>query len=567
MKHILSFLLIALMSIASAQACVKKAPAVASPLTVIVMDTTQALLADAQIQVGKAVYRTSWDGRVVLTPEQLKGITRMLVSCDGHEAQKITLSDALTPVLSVQLIPKKTSKPRRTILTGIRRRGGEETAVLYATSEAVAKRADYMVTGAAVSNAVPAEAGRITAGEVNDFAKWKLWPNYLQSTEKYQKTWGIVPRERYTIQVMNKAGYPVVNYPVQIKDDKGNTLFQTLTDNTGKAELWGKEGHETLIVDEPCEAPDGVDVVFIFDATGSMGDELRYLQAEMKDVIARAKEATGGLAIRTGAVVYRDHGDEYVTRLSRLTDDIAVTQAFIDKQYASGGGDYPEAVPEALMAALNSTGWSESARARVAFLILDAPCHEDSATLALLREQVLNAAALGVRLVPVVCSGIDDKTEFLLRAIALTTNGTSFFLTDDSGIGLPHHKPTTDTLVVEHLNDMMVRTIVEFSAMPSCEASSTNDQLQITNYQFIPNPFDPTDLESGDVTIPHGDGILYIVDISGKLISIVEGSFDDDPLSIINHQSSIIHHRLPIGVYFIKAYINGQWHTRKFLIQ
>ena len=230
MKHILSLLLIALMSIASAQACVKKAPAVASPLTVIVMDTTQALLADAQIQVGKAVYRTSWDGRVVLTPEQLKGITKMLVSCDGHEAQKITLSDALTPVLSVQLIPKKTSKPRRTTLTGIRRRGGEETAVLYATSEAVAKRADYMVTGAAVSNAVPAEAGRITAGEVNDFAKWKLWPNYLQATDKFQATWGIVPRERYTIQVMNKAGYPVVNYPVQIKDDKGNTrnLFKCL---------------------------------------------------------------------------------------------------------------------------------------------------------------------------------------------------------------------------------------------------------------------------------------------------------------------------------------------------
>jgi len=215
------------------------------------------------------------------------------------------------------------------------------------------------------------------------------------------------------------------------------------------------------------------------------------------------------------------------------------------------------------MAALNSTGWSESARARIAFLILDAPCHEDSATLALLHEQVLNAAALGVRLVPVVCSGIDDKAEFLLRAIALTTNGTSFFLTDDSGIGLPHHKPTTDTLIVEHLNDMMVRTIVEFSAMPSCESSMTNDKLQITN--FIPNPFDPTDLENGEVTIPHGDGILYIVDISGKLITIVEGSFEDFEIS--NLQSSILNIRLPIGVYFVKAFINGQWHTRKFLIQ
>ena len=156
--------------------------------------------------------------------------------------------------------------------------------------------------------------------------------------------------------------------------------------------------------------------------------------------------------------------------------------------------------------------------------------------------------------------------EFLLRAIALTTNGTSFFLTDDSGIGLPHHKPTTDSLVVEHLNDMMVRTIVEFSAMPSCEESSLLTLDSSLSADFIPNPFETSDLDSSIINHQYINH-LYIVDISGKLISIVEGSFDDDPLSIINHQSSIIHHRLPIGVYFIKAYINGQWHTRKFLIQ
>ena len=156
---------------------------------------------------------------------------------------------------------------------------------------------------------------------------------------------------------------------------------------------------------------------FRFDATGSMGDELRYLQAEMKDVIARAKDATGGLNIRTGAVVYRDHGDEYITRISRLTNDIKMTQAFIDKQEANGGGDYPEAVPEALMAALNSSGWDSGARARIAFLILDAPCHQDSATIALLHDQILNAAAQGIRVVPVVCSGLGESGELLLRSI------------------------------------------------------------------------------------------------------------------------------------------------------
>ena len=183
------------------------------------------------------------------------------------------------------------------------------------------------------------------------------------------------------------------------------------------------------MLSEPCAAPEVADVFFIFDATGSMGDELRYLQAEMQDVIRRSQSAVEGLQIRTGALVYRDHTDDYVTRISRLTDDISVTQKFISEQHAMGGGDYEEAIPEALMASFNAAGWSEEARARIAFLVLDAPCHQDSTTLRLLHEQVLNAAAQGIRLVPVVCSGLRESGELLMRSLALFTNGTLPLLT------------------------------------------------------------------------------------------------------------------------------------------
>ena len=330
------------------------------------------------------------------------------------------------------------------------------------------------------------------------------------------------------------------------------------------AKQWA-EGGNTFVLDEECpnsqmsnlksQISNDVDVLFVFDATGSMGDELRYLQAEMKDVIARATEATGGLKIRTGAVVYRDHNDEYLTRISRLTDDLKTTQEFIDKQEANGGGDYPEAVPEALMAAMNSSGWNDAARARIAFLILDAPCHQDSATIALLHEQILNAAALGVRIVPVVCSGLGESGELLLRSIALATNGTSFFLTDDSGIGHTHLKPTTDSLKVEHLNDMLVRTIVEFSAMPVCNDEMINGDAslngEMVDPQFLPNPFSEEDL-AADPSIPHGEGVHYLIDISGKLLAVIEGEVKTD--------------MLPIGVYFVKTYYNGRWYTEKILV-
>lgn len=235
-----------------------------------------------------------------------------------------------------------------------------------------------------------------------------------------------------------------------------------------------------------------------------MGDELRYLQAEMQDVIRRSQSAVDGLKIRTGALVYRDHTDEYVTRISRLTDDISATQKFISEQHAMGGGDYEEAIPEALMASFNAAGWSEEARARIAFLVLDAPCHQDSVTLRLLHEQVFNAAAQGIRLVPVVCSGLRESGELLMRSLALFTNGTSFFLTDDSGIGNSHLKPTTDSLRVEHLNDMLVRTIISFTSMPDCNVEQWSEEAieeQETD-RFIPDPFRVEDLDTVPERLP-----------------------------------------------------------------
>ena len=581
MKKIVS-LLVAVLCLTTANACMKKTPLTVnhSPLTVIVMDTTQALVPFAQVQIGKKTYTTSYDGRVVLKPEQIEGKS-LSVTCTGYESKKQTLDDSALMIITLTPKPRKASKEDGDVYYTLGAPRGvkyDKMAVTMTASvradEAAFEEADAempIVMSPDVLNAV--SAGKLTAGEVNDFTKWSLWPMVMDSTHKhFIRTWQIEPRQRYTVQVVNKYGYPIANYPVNLTDKHGNTVFQAITDNTGKAELWNglfgtpadvdQPAWQTIVLDETeCDLPQSVDVLFVFDATGSMGDELRYLQAEMKDVISRASAATGGLAIRTGAVVYRDHGDEYITRISRLTDDIATTQTFIDKQHAAGGGDYPEAVPEALMAALNSAGWDDNARARIAFLILDAPCHEDSATLALLHDQILNAASLGVRIVPVVCSGIGESGEYLLRAMALATNGTSFFLTDDSGIGHTHLKPTTDSLKVEHLNDMLVRTIVEFSYMPDCTGHWHEEQIAQLEEQFIPNPFSQQEIAQ-DPSIPHGPTTLYLLDVSGKLIRIYNGILSEASDS----QLSRLGIQLSTGVYFVKAFYDGEWHTKKILV-
>ena len=618
MKKITALLFTVVLCFSTANACMKKSrqlPNVSlQPLTVIVMDTTQALLDEAEVKVGKTTFKTSFDGRVVIKQELLSGVKTLAFSRRGFKDLKIkdyTVETAKGNVLLVVLTPeeKKAGRKEHDEVVAFGTAPGSRSDVMYMKSAApslaemesameadglmedvplsAADESKPVVVGYGASNHA-VSAGKLTAGEVNDFTKWYFWLSVLDGSHKeYIENWKITPRHRYTVQVRTKQGFPIASRAVSLLDNSGNTLFQAVTDNTGKAELWfqlvgnnlcGKhadffllvdgekqkakdwsEGINTFILDEPCEVSDAVDVMFVFDATGSMGDELHYLQAEMKDVISRATEATGGLGIRTGAVVYRDHNDEYLTRISRLTNNIKETQSFIDKQQANGGGDYPEAVPEALMAAMNSAGWDPLARARIAFLILDAPCHQDSATIALLHEQILNAAAVGVRIVPVVCSGLGESGELLLRSMALATNGTSFFLTDDSGIGHSHLKPTTDSLKVEHLNDMLVRTIVEFSSMPSCDPSEFTEDVSEEIEQFLPNPFKAEDIER-DPSIPHGEGVHYLMDVSGKLITIFEGELSD-------LQAQIVRMGLPIGVYFVKTFSEGEWHTEKVLIR
>jgi hypothetical protein len=625
MKRIVPIVLMAILGVASSQACVKKAAESqelivksqepAAKVIVLVMDSSKALIEGAEMKVGKQTLRTSWDGRFVLTAEQLSGVDKLSIRCEGYEAKTVKAAEISRQLSAVSgqkatavVILKRDKKatPKEPYYGGGKMRSGMKGEVYYTlgarSSYKSAVYADVMmveeaavaddavmpmIAGASNGNV---SAGKLTAGEVNDFTKWYFWPTVLDSThKKFVSTWKMAPRHRYTVQVTNRNGYPLVNRAVSLLDARGNTLYQAVTDNTGKAELWAElvngkgvkgedlqirveqktvaakewsEGLNAIVIDETCEAPESVDVVFVFDATGSMGDELRYLQAEMKDVIARSQQAVPGVSVRTGAVVYRDKGDEYVTRLSRLTEDIATTQQFIDRQQASGGGDYEEAVPEALMAAINSAGWDENARARIAFLILDAPCHEDSATVALLHEQVLNAAAQGIRIVPVVCSGLGESGELLLRSIALATNGTSFFLTDDSGIGHTHLKPTTDSLKVEHLNDMLVRTIVEFSTIPNCEGH-WNEEAENADETFVPNPFEIKDLSPEEIKQKDSRMTLYLLDVSGKLIYVYHGYLEDAGDSQLS--------RLPLpmlstGVYFVKAFYDGEWHTKKILV-
>jgi hypothetical protein len=217
-----------------------------------------------------------------------------------------------------------------------------------------------------------------------------------------------------------------------------------------------------LALEGAAAPPPSLDLAFLVDTTGSMGDELSYIQSELLDVIARVRAASSNeIDLRLSVDFYRDIGDDYVVRSYPFTADVQVAVDALRLQSANGGGDTPESMDRALEVAVEQLEWRSSATARVLFLVCDAPPHAEPDVVARVRTQVRAAAEKGIRIIPVSGSGIDKETEFLLRFIDIATAGTYAFLTDDSGIGGAHldPHPTIGPYTVEFLNDLMVRLV------------------------------------------------------------------------------------------------------------
>lgn len=453
-------------------------------------------------------------------------------------------------------------------------------------------------------------AGTLTSGEVNDFRKWELWKDISEDQLKsYHTSWSFNLKERYTVQLVTLDNRPVIDCEVRLISGNNTEIWTSKTDNTGKAELWAnvyeenissgdklrievsyknkkysindvkkfKDGVNILRIDDYCNIPGNVDIAFLVDATGSMGDEINYLKTELDDIITKAKEKHKDKNIKVGSIFYRDINDSYLIRKSNFDADIKTTIDFINKQGADGGGDTPEAVEMGLMTAINELNWSEKAIARIVFLILDAPSHTDKTTIKRLKEITAKAALSGIRIVPVVCSGSDKSCEYIMRAIALATNGTYVFLTDHSGVGGKHIEPTTDKYDVELMNNLFLRLIDQFTVVPECSGDAplakvgennnifnqNEKQIDISipdNKDFVvsincyPNP------TSGELNVEIINKLdeLYLTDIAGKLILKMERLEAGKILVDL--------HEYPTGVYFLKFMVKGKWGCQKVML-
>ena len=323
-------------------------------------------------------------------------------------------------------------------------------------------------------NGQQADIGEVVRGKFQD---------YLEKDR-----WGFYANDRVIVRVTDEDGAPVVGAKVAYYNGEQNTVC-AVSDALGTAYIFpesesgsfivksgdnevigsysAEERDVTVTLSDAAEKDNIIKLMFVVDVTGSMGDELRYLTAEVQDVISRVASANDGVRIDLALLFYRDDGDiekfayhDFVT----VTDNdqgLSEVLANMKKQSAEGGGDYPEALDEALEIAAEKD-WGSENSTKIIFHLYDAPPHEEQVNKSRYASAVMLAAEKGIRINPVLCSGADLLCEYLARECAIHTQGRFVFVTDDSGIGGSHHDPEIPDAVVEALNDLLVRLVNGF---------------------------------------------------------------------------------------------------------
>ena len=169
-----------------------------------------------------------------------------------------------------------------------------------------------------------------------------------------------------------------------------------------------------------------IELVFALDTTGSMGGLIQAAKEKIWSIVSTMAATQPAPEISVGLVAYRDRGDQYVTQIIQLSQDIDSVYAQLLDFQADGGGDAPESVNEALHQAVNNIQWSSNQDSyRVIFLVGDAPGHNDYQDDVPFQVSVKKAKQKGI-VVNTIQAGQDPTTTQQWQKIASLGTGAMF---------------------------------------------------------------------------------------------------------------------------------------------
>jgi hypothetical protein len=177
-----------------------------------------------------------------------------------------------------------------------------------------------------------------------------------------------------------------------------------------------------------------IEVAFVLDTTGSMSGLLEGAKQKIWSIANQLATAQPAPEIRIGLLAYRDRGDDYVTRVFDLTDDIDSIYGHLRQLQADGGGDTPESVNRALHDAVTKLSWSPgSDHYKVIFLVGDAPPHLDYADDVPYAQSVAAARDAHIALNTIQCGAMVATTP-VWREIAQLGHGQFAAIAQDGAM-------------------------------------------------------------------------------------------------------------------------------------
>jgi Mg-chelatase subunit ChlD len=198
----------------------------------------------------------------------------------------------------------------------------------------------------------------------------------------------------------------------------------------------------------PLTSKPSLEMVFVIDTTGSMSGLIEGAKQKIWSIVNEVMQASSRPAVSIGLVAYRDRGDEYITQVTPLTNDLDQIYTTLMNYRAGGGGDTPENVRRALADGVERAGWSRGSPyiAQILFLVGDAPPHEDYHDEPTTDQSVADAARAGIIVNTIQC-GADSQTTAKWQTIARMGQGEFFAIAQDGGvqaIATPYDKPLAE---------------------------------------------------------------------------------------------------------------------------
>lgn len=306
----------------------------------------------------------------------------------------------------------------------------------------------------APARGIPSTSG-LKAGFADDNRQYGYFLNFLDEYADLPH-YLLDVKERIILHIRDSEGKPVANAEVSVEtgrrkiiqgvtladgtyqfnpsSDSSSSLYSaTISADAGTAQIeFDRNGMRNVSVDLqgrriiPERVP--LDIVFVLDTTGSMGEEIQRLRATIELIHLNLTNLSTNPAVRFGMVLYKDSGDEYDTKVVALTDSLDSFTASLDLVEASGGGDTPEDLQSALEDTLRKMDWNRDG-IRLGFIITDAPPHLDYGQQYTYAHAAMEARRRGIKLFSVGTGGLPLSGEYVLRQIAQYTGGKYIFLT------------------------------------------------------------------------------------------------------------------------------------------